>query len=345
MQQSTSTNRDLTMNTSGTTQENIKHNSGEYSCRLCNKTFAYKKNYDDHYIMHDVEQICGTGMALSVQSEASPAKKQKIHACDQCDKAYHRKDHLTRHKLEHTGERPHICIVCLKSFVRKDKLTRHEKIHYKDSRVQFNCPDCNRKFLRKDSMEKHRKTHGQTGMPSENVKNKSKCTCAANSATVDNSESVKEGTAMSAKSGEVKSGNEGSGVNIQSSIYSASTSSTDTSSVSKSEGHNGNNGNSLHNAGAFKNDAQIEATIKREIDHSTATTDSTLKHPRCGGSVENMPVSQPRGYWFDPRQGHGHPHFFNHSPGFSQEMDLRVNYQCQINCGTGKNSNDNGWSK
>ncbi|XP_060577709.1 zinc finger protein 254-like [Ruditapes philippinarum] len=401
MQQSTPTSSELNMESTGTTHANMKHNSGEFLCRMCNKSFAFKKNYDDHHIVHDVEQICGPGVVLSVQNDVSPAKKLKIHACDQCDKSYHRKDHLTRHKLEHTGERPHICIVCLKSFVRKDKLTRHEKIHYKDSRIQFNCPDCNRKFLRKDSMEKHRKSHGEQA-----IKGKPKCTCAANATAVDNTESVKSGVVSRVKSGDLKSGNdvnnkserigqsivhvtsgcavstanmvniansvfsatdadngegnthignasnvsksahESSSVNNRNSIYSGSAGGN-TLSMSKSEGYSDKSGNSLHSTGAYKSDSQAEVTVKSEIENSAAI-DSAMKQSRCEGSVENMQVPQPRGpagYWFDPRQGHGHPHFFNPASGFTPEMDLRVNYHCQLNCNTAKNSSDHGWSK
>ena len=47
--------------------------------------------------------------------------------CDICGKKFTRPQHVTRHKLLHTGERPHTCPRdnCDKSFAREDKLKYH----------------------------------------------------------------------------------------------------------------------------------------------------------------------------------------------------------------------------
>ena len=47
--------------------------------------------------------------------------------CDICGKKFTRPQHVTRHKLLHTGERPHTCPRdnCDKSFSREDKLKYH----------------------------------------------------------------------------------------------------------------------------------------------------------------------------------------------------------------------------
>lgn len=146
----------------------MKHKTGDFPCDTCNKSFAYKKHFDDHMLTHDVEKVADGMLGV-------PKRHLKLHACDVCDKSYQRKDHLTRHRLVHSGARPHVCLVCMKSFVRKDKLQRHERIHYKEKRFQYNCSQCNRVFLRKDTLEKHKKTHlneTETKMPKDGSENR-----------------------------------------------------------------------------------------------------------------------------------------------------------------------------
>ena len=47
------------------------------------------------------------------------------HPCDICGKKFTRPQHVIRHKLLHTGEKPHACPNCDKSFAREDKLKHH----------------------------------------------------------------------------------------------------------------------------------------------------------------------------------------------------------------------------
>ena len=98
--------------------------------------------------------------------------KVKSYFCDECSKSYFRRDHLNRHKLVHTGDRPFVCSVCLKSFIRKDKLQRHEKIHLKD-RI-YSCDFCGKGFGRKDALNKHHLAHQMGNIKSQNKDNSAK---------------------------------------------------------------------------------------------------------------------------------------------------------------------------
>ena len=48
--------------------------------------------------------------------------------CDICGKKFTRPQHVNRHKLLHTGEKPFSCNTCDKAFTREDKLKHHIKL-------------------------------------------------------------------------------------------------------------------------------------------------------------------------------------------------------------------------
>lgn len=51
-----------------------------------------------------------------------------------CGQFFSRKEHLERHLLMHTGEKPFRCILCPKGFSREDNLKQHLKVHEKKER-------------------------------------------------------------------------------------------------------------------------------------------------------------------------------------------------------------------
>jgi len=77
--------------------------------------------------------------ADSVENKFSKMSKltqhMKIHSnpedhykypCDICGKKFTRPQHVNRHKLLHTGERPYKCNKCDKAFSREDRLKQHK---------------------------------------------------------------------------------------------------------------------------------------------------------------------------------------------------------------------------
>ncbi|KAI8806616.1 hypothetical protein BJ742DRAFT_815500 [Cladochytrium replicatum] len=54
---------------------------------------------------------------------------EKRYRCNKCEYSAKRAEHLNRHRLTHTGNRPFNCPRCPRSFSRQDALQRHHRIH------------------------------------------------------------------------------------------------------------------------------------------------------------------------------------------------------------------------
>ena len=59
-------------------------------------------------------------------------EEKKVYACDQCEKTYGSSNHLSRHKVTHTGVK-FACEFCDREFTRKDKLNKHKRDKHEDS--------------------------------------------------------------------------------------------------------------------------------------------------------------------------------------------------------------------
>ncbi|KAM3134547.1 hypothetical protein pb186bvf_013361 [Paramecium bursaria] len=118
----------------------------EYNCE-CGAHFRKKSKLQRHY------------------NETHLNLKQFV--CEICNKAFKRSQHLKRHQLSHTQERPYKCEIlnCPQSFNCKHHLKRHIKLIHEQKPI-FECQQCKFTSMKKRILNKHIKdNHSRKEQP------------------------------------------------------------------------------------------------------------------------------------------------------------------------------------
>lgn len=120
---------------SNDTNSNSSVSENLFTCDICNKTFANKKNLDQHSQIH-----------MEVPS----------HTCDQCSKSFTSLNKLEKHKAAGHDQVEHRCNVCRKNIKNEETLKEHMKTcgSYKP---KVSCSVCEEKFSTIYQLETHKK--------------------------------------------------------------------------------------------------------------------------------------------------------------------------------------------
>ncbi|XP_023303972.2 zinc finger protein 420 [Lucilia cuprina] len=82
--------------------------------------------------------------------------KNEDNRCKECNRTFTRYNHLLRHMLTHSDEKPHVCNFCGKGFSRSDHLQKHiQSIHCEKN---YKCDQCSSAYGRKDHLQRHIET-------------------------------------------------------------------------------------------------------------------------------------------------------------------------------------------
>ncbi|XP_034416224.1 general transcription factor IIIA, b [Cyclopterus lumpus] len=87
----------------------------------------------------------------------------KPFSCDNCDKSFCTRHQLTRHALNHSGEKTHICLAdgCSKDFVSNGSMKNHMAQVHQHQEKQYECDHqgCSRYFNKRNQLKAHKCEH------------------------------------------------------------------------------------------------------------------------------------------------------------------------------------------
>ncbi|XP_061362314.1 transcription factor IIIA-like [Gastrolobium bilobum] len=144
-----------------------------YSCQYCGMSRSKKTLITSHINSHHKEEAEKAGLQRDQESEGI-----KLNTCKECGARFKKPAYLLQHMQSHSLERPYICTVddCQASYRRKDHLTRHLLQHKGKT---FTCPieNCSCDFAFKGNMTRHVKEFHNKNSASTGVKNQKQYVC------------------------------------------------------------------------------------------------------------------------------------------------------------------------
>ncbi|GAV75051.1 zf-C2H2 domain-containing protein/zf-C2H2_4 domain-containing protein [Cephalotus follicularis] len=136
-----------------------------YYCDYCGICRSKKSLIASHILTHHKEETNNDRL-----DETEKVGRKESNTCNECGATFKKPAYLKQHMQSHSLERPFACPVndCHYSYRRKDHLTRHLLQH---KGKLFKCPieNCNHEFGYQVNMKRHVKEHHDEGAPSTDI--------------------------------------------------------------------------------------------------------------------------------------------------------------------------------
>merc|ERR1712223_230638 len=121
--------------------------SSVMSSTMPNLAFSSSRPLDIYRFQEDLETSGSAG------SGGATTDEEGRFTCEKCDKTFTKQSSRSRHKYEHSDQRPHQCDECSKAFKHKHHLVEHKRLH--SGEKPFECKKCLKRFSHSGSYSQH----------------------------------------------------------------------------------------------------------------------------------------------------------------------------------------------